>query len=46
MALQPLWVILCRLPEKGRSEIEEIVEMMKERARGARKMNDSEDTKK
>ena len=23
---QPLWVILCRLPEKGRKEIEEIVE--------------------
>ena len=23
---QPLWVILCRLPEKGRREIEEIVE--------------------
>ena len=28
---QPLWVILCRLPEKGRKEIEEIVEEMKER---------------
>ena len=28
----PLWVILCRLPEKGREEIEEIVEM-KERDR-------------
>ena len=28
--LQRLWVILCRLPEKGRREIEEIVEMMKE----------------
>ena len=27
---QPLWVILCRLPEKGRKEIEEIVEEMKE----------------
>ena len=25
----PLWVILCRLPEKGRKEIEEIVEEMK-----------------
>ena len=24
---QPLWVILCSLPEKGRKEIEEIVEM-------------------
>ena len=28
---QPLWVILCRLPEKERKEIEEIVEEMKER---------------
>ena len=29
---QPLWVILCRLPEKGRKDIEEIiVEEMKER---------------
>ena len=28
---QPLWVILCRFPEKGRKEIEEIVEDMKER---------------
>ena len=27
-----LWVILCRLPEKGRKYIEEIVEEMKERA--------------
>ena len=31
MTRQPLWVILCRLPEKGRKEIEEIVEEMKER---------------
>ena len=30
MARQPLGVILCRLPEKGRKEIEEIVEEMKE----------------
>ena len=30
---QPLWVILCRLPEKGRKEIEEIVEEMKETIR-------------
>ena len=30
---QPLWVILCHLPEKGRKEIEEKVEMMKERDR-------------
>ena len=28
---QPLWVILCRLPEKGRKETEEIAEEMKER---------------
>ena len=27
---QPLWVILCRLLERGRKEIEEIVEEMKE----------------
>ena len=31
---QPLWVILYRLPEKGRKEIEEIVvEKIKERER-------------
>ena len=30
---QPLRVILCRLPEKGRKEIEERVEEMKERDR-------------
>ena len=30
MTHQPLWVILCRLPEKRRTEIEEIVEEMKE----------------
>ena len=28
---QPVWVILCRLPEKGRKEIEAIVKEMKER---------------
>ena len=28
---QPLWVILCRLPKKGRKEIEEIAEEIKER---------------
>ena len=33
---QPLWVILCRLPEKGRKETEEIVEEMKERDREER----------
>ena len=31
MTRLPLWVILCRLPEKGRKEIDEIVEEMKER---------------
>ena len=41
---QPLWVIWCHLPEKGRREIEEIVEEMKEMDRGERKMNDSEET--
>ena len=30
----PLWVILCRLPEKGRREIEEIAEEKKERDMG------------
>ena len=30
---QPLCVILCRLPEKGRKEIEEIEKEMKERDR-------------
>ena len=33
MTRQPLWVILCHLPEKGRKEIEEIVEEMKEMIR-------------
>ena len=33
---QPLWVILCRLPEKGRRVIDEIVEEMKERNREER----------
>ena len=28
---QPLWVILCHFPEKGRKEIEDIEEEMKER---------------
>ena len=36
MTCQPLWVILCRLPEKGRKEIEEIVKEMKERDREER----------
>ena len=30
---QLLWVILCRLPEQGRNEIEEILEEVKERDR-------------
>ena len=30
---QPLWVILCYLPEKGRKKIEEREEEMKERDR-------------
>ena len=42
MTCQPLWVILCHLLEKGRREIEEIVEEMKERDRGERKMNENE----
>ena len=33
---QPLWVILCRLPEKGRKRTEEIAEEMKERDREER----------
>ena len=36
MTRQPLWVILCCLPEKGRKELEEIVEEMKERDREER----------
>ena len=41
---QPLWVILCRLPEKGRKKIEEIVEEMKERGREERGTGMSEET--
>ena len=44
MTRQPLWVILCRIPEKRRTEIEEIVDEMKERDRGERKTNESEET--
>ena len=33
---QPLWVILCRLPEEGRKEREETVEQMKDRNREER----------
>ena len=43
---QPLWVILCHLPEKGRREIEQIAQEMKERDRGDKKMNESEGTEK
>ena len=35
---------LCRFPEKGRIEKEETVDEMKERDRGERKMNESEET--
>ena len=41
MTCTPLWVILCHLPEKGRKEI---VEEIKERDRGERKMNEGEET--
>ena len=34
MTRQPLWVILCHLPETGRREIEEIVEEMKKKRTG------------
>ena len=34
---QPLRVVLCRLPEKGRKETEEKVEEMKERDREERR---------
>ena len=36
MTRQPLWVILCRLPEKGRRAIKELVEMKKKRHREER----------
>ena len=36
MTCQPLWAILCRLPDKGRKEIEETIEEMKERDREER----------
>ena len=36
MTRHHLWVILYRLPGKGRKEIEEIVEVMKERDREER----------
>ena len=42
MTCQPLWVILCRLPEKGRKEIEEIAEKMGQGRK--RNRNESEET--
>ena len=36
MTRQPLWVTLCRLLEKGRKEIEEMVEEIKDRGREER----------
>ena len=36
MTRQPSWVILCRLPAKGRKETEEIEEEMKEKNRKKR----------
>ena len=45
MTHQLLWVSLCCLPEKGRKEIEEIVEEMKEKGQARkRKINESEET--
>ena len=44
MTCQPLWVILCHLPEKGRREIQEIAEEMKEGLGRKKKMNKSEET--
>ena len=44
MTREPLCVILCRLPEKWRRQIEEIVEVMNETDRGERKMNENEIT--
>ena len=41
---QPLCVILCRLPEKGRKVIEEIVEEIKQRDREERNRNENEET--
>ena len=36
MTLQPLWLILCHIPETGRKETEKIVEEMKEMEREER----------
>ena len=44
MTRQPLWVFLCGLPEKGRRDIEEIVEK-RDRGQGRkRNRNESEET--
>ena len=43
MTHQPLWVILCRLPEKERKEIEEIVGDERENGR-KRNRNESKET--
>ena len=39
MTHQPLWVILCHLAEKGRREIEKIIEIMK-RGTGEKEENE------
>ena len=44
MTHQPLWVILCHLPERGRKEIEEMVEEMKEGQGGKRNRKESKET--
>ena len=41
---QSLWVIVCPLPKKGRKEIEEIVEEMKEEQGRKRNRNEREET--
>ena len=41
---QPLWIILCCLLEKGRKEIKEIAEEMKEGQGRKRNRNESEET--
>ena len=42
MTRQLLWIILCSLPEKGRKETEEIVEMKEGQGR-KRNMTESEE---
>ena len=44
MTCQPLWVILCRLPEKGRRKKEMIVEDEREEQGRKGKMNESKET--